>query len=74
MAGQLGQGPEWLAPAVWSGGQAIILRQEWRLARAGPWAGYTHEVIELGGWFDRVHLSCFEMRGWKMEEGVGETQ
>lgn len=51
-----------------------MLRQEWRLAGAGPWAGYTHEVIELGGWFERVHLGCFEMRECKMEEGVGETQ
>lgn len=39
-----------------------MFREEWRLAGAGPWDGSPHEVMELGGWADRVPPGWFEVR------------
>lgn len=62
MAGQLGQGPGWPAPAARSRGVSrgpqagVKIDWSWALGRS------SHEVTELGRWIKRIQLGCFGVR------------
>lgn len=60
MAGQLGQHPEWLAPAAQSWGDAGEAQAGAKTDQgAGPGAGSTPEAAELGRCVRKIQLGCF---------------